>query len=535
MPINDNDLFGDSSDDEDTDEIITNSKETIHNPSSSSSSKKSIPDADNDTDEDDEMAAMFDDSSDDDGNVKHSPLKKNSNTIKRKQPSESSRNNNDTCLLWKRQRIEALRARRLAAQISNSSSNVKSKIVYPKKCSTQMNSEDIIQAKNYGSGDSYDSALIQRTKEDDDFIDAEDEDPDALRELYAEQHFDDEPTTGDYLDGDEGRYEKNRNVVGRKRRALRGPDTLSDTDWKEDDNPIMMAVRKMTKKKKVIKKLHELEQIAEELITKMDLAAKEDELLMKERRPATKKLGMLSEVLEMLTKREMMRPLLEAEFLIVAGRWIKPLPNGSLGNVTVRQKLLDSISKMTGEKGISSNDLKSSDFGKIVMSLYMHNSETLLMKRQLRTLIEQWSRPIFKKSGNMKDLDRVHALRRRSNGGLAGVVARHQASLRLDQHSYLRGDAECRGKEKDLSSIISRTVRTARDLGNNRVRVPYSKGFQYTIHPSNLYGNVADRRTHVSIVKDARDSLHSRMLEKHRPVPKNQHSVNISIEGRSAK
>ena len=46
----------------------------------------------------------------------------------------------------------------------------------------------------YQSGDSYDSEDFERTKEDDDFIDADDEDPDALKELYAE-HKDASPQT----------------------------------------------------------------------------------------------------------------------------------------------------------------------------------------------------------------------------------------------------------------------------------------------------------------------------------------------------
>ena len=100
----------------------------------------------------------------------------------------------------------------------------------------------------------------------------------------------------------------------------------------------------------------------------------------------------------------MMRPLLDLDLLVVAGTWAKPLPNGKLGNVTVRSKLLQAIGKMQGENGVTAHDLKRSNFGKVIMSLYMHKSETPELKRQHKDLIEQWSRPIFNKSGNMRDL-----------------------------------------------------------------------------------------------------------------------------------
>jgi len=434
--------------------------------------------------------------------------------------------------LSKRGRLESLKAKRLLSQNVNSSSNEKP-LINSKEDNQKEYKEELLNNKNYQSEDSYQSVLIQRTKEDVEFIDCDDEDPEALRELYKEQNFSDEWPTGKY--SDTGRLVKTGKETGKKKRSVRGPDTLSDSDWRIENNPIVIAMRKMRKKKKVVKKLHELEQIAEEFLTKMDLAANEDELLLKQRKPATRKLGMLPEVLEMLAKRDMMRPLLEADFLSVAGRWIKPLPDGKLGNVTLRRNLLSSISKMTGEKGISSNDLKRSDFGKVVMSIYMHHDETRLMKRQLKSLIEQWSRPIFKKSGNMRDLGRAYSLKRRNDTGLTGYIAKSKSSSLPEQHDFIDVDSLCKKSDNDFSSVISRKVRTSRNLGSNRVCVPYSKGFQYTIQPDNLSEGACDIKSRITKIKNGRESLHIRMLEKSRSVLKNQHSVNISIEGRPLK
>lgn len=54
------------------------------------------------------------------------------------------------------------------------------------------------------------------------------------------------------------------------------------------------------------------------------------------------------------------------------------------------------------------------------MSLYLHKSKTHAMKKELKVLIDGWSRPIFQKSSNMCDLERVHHLR--GGTGIADMI-----------------------------------------------------------------------------------------------------------------
>lgn len=374
----------------------------------------------------------------------------------------------------------------------------------------------------YNSGDTYDSgAEYIRTKEDDDFIDVEGEDEDVIREYYAEQHFDDE--RGDEAEEMEDRPRKGAGGGSKKR----GPDALSEADKRDADNPIMQAVLKMKKKKKKVKGFEELRETASEFVRQMERAASEDELSIAEKRPGLKKLQMLPEVLEMLAKKDMTRPLLEENLLIAIKRWIQPGTDGSLGNVTVRLKLLEAVSKMNGESGIDKDDLKKSDFGKLVMLLCQHKMETLEIKKVLKKLIEQWSRLIFDKSGDMRHLEQAHS--RRRDAGLASY-ARAQAPAEASSNQ-----SSSASRTNDLGDVLSKGVKQARDLGKNRVRIPYSKGFQYTVRPEDLKGDVTDKKTRISTVKETRGSLHKRMLEKTRPVSKNARSANISIEGRPTK
>jgi len=326
---------------------------------------------------------------------------------------------------------------------------------------------------------------------------------------------------------------KGKGKKGGKKRN-RGPDALDEADRNDQDNPMMEAVNRMKKRKKLVKTFEELKVIAEEFVTKMEYTADQDDLAIKERRPGMKKMLMLPEAMAMMTNSDMVRPLLESDVLSAIKRWIQPLPNGSLGNVTVRQRMIEVVAKMgTGEDhGIDTDDLKKSGFGKLVMVLYNHKKETTGMKKLLRNLIEVWSRTIFGKSGNMKDLAKVQ---RRPNTGLTGYALAASGSAAAEAEQQKPQLSVKRENNGDLGDVISSKVKQGRDSGKNRVRIPYSKGFQYTVRPSDVQGDITDKKTRIANVAEKRESLHKRMLEKGRPVNKNSRSANVSIEGRPTK
>ena len=374
----------------------------------------------------------------------------------------------------------------------------------------------------YGSEDSYQSAQFYRTKEDNDFIDMDDDDPDAINELYSEQHFDDERPMDEDEEEQKGRKKGGKSSSSSRKR---GPDALSDDD-NANDNPIMAVVNKMKRKKRATKNLTELEDEAKEFVTMMERAADDDEQAVRAKRPATRKLANLQTAVDTLARRDLMRPLLDANVLVACKRWIQPLPGGKLGNVTVRQRLISAVGNMTGENGISSHDLRQSGIGHTVMTLYKHKSETPTMKRELKKLIEQWSRPIFQKSGNMKDLEQAHAGRR--NAAMVQMQSRQM-------HTSVNKPVVRRGT-KELQSMIVSGKRGKQKEGMSRVRVPFSQGFQFTVRPQARTGNVADKRmVRAGDQKDNRGNLSKRMIEKGRAVAKNQRSANLSVEGRPTK
>lgn len=497
------DLFGSSDSGGDTDDLIADAKKAPaakkrlqkKATAPAPAKKRKLPDADKDDDDEDDL---FADSEDDE-------------PAKAKKP------------LSKRERMDALqKKKRQDTEVSQKKKKANNRL----DSVPGEGSRDEKKEKGYDSGDSYDSANFQRTKEDNDFIDMDGEDEDAIKELYSEQRFDDErPDSED--DNEDGKRKKKKSSSAPRRR---GPDALSDDDEDgADANPIMAVVKKMKKKKRVARKQTELEDEAKEFITKMENAAEDDEQAFKAKRPATKKLMLLGDVVDMLTRRDMLRLLLDMDVLAACKRWIQPLANGALGNVTVRQRIIECISKMTGEQGISSHDLKRSGIGQTIMLLFKNKSETPNMKRTLKKLIEQWSRPIFHKSGNMKDLQSAQSNYKRDPQGLSAISAAMRQAPKT-------APVAKQGRKQGLQSLIASGKTGIQKEELTRVRVPYSDGFQFTIRPESKTGNVADKRmVRPGAPKDNRGNLSKRMVEKGRAAGKNQRSANLSIEGRATK
>jgi transcription factor SPN1 len=538
------DLFADSdgSDSDDTAELVAASKKKAAASNSNSSQKPPAKSAkpppppksvaarkpalsDSDDSDDDEEGGLFDSDSDD-GDDDEGAKKKKKKPPSKEAPAQKP--------LSKKERLEALAKRNQRRNESASDKGRKEKASTAAAAGAGANKES--QDKGYDSGDTYDSGNFERTREDDDFLDTTGEDPDAVNELYAEQHFDDERP-------DRGSLSKK----SKKRKVNYDGDNSFGQDGggageggaasAEPDNPIMAAVHRMKKKKREKRTLTEMEDELRLFLGKMELAAEQDEEAIREKRPALQKLSNLNEMVEMLTRKESQRVLLDLDVLVVCKRWIQPLHNGQLGNVTVRTRILDAVGNMTGDSGITSSDLKRSEFGKVVMTLLKHKQETPQLKMKLRSLVEQWSRPIFQKSGNMRDLERVH--KNRADRGMAGL-ARQQQML---QGTAGSGTSERRAGDgsDDLHGLIAAGKKTAAESGVQRVRVPFSKGFAFSVRPEGRGGDAVEspekRRSGGtgSAPADTRDKLNKRMLEKGRAAGKNQRSANISIEGRPTK
>lgn len=358
--------------------------------------------------------------------------------------------------------------------------------------------------------------------------DFDDEDEEAQQEYNREQHFDDERPVGE--DSDDPSSKKRPTSSKSKKRKT--PSRLDGVDLTDLSNPVTQALTRMKKKTKTVANIKELEVTAGEFLREMERAAEEDERAIKERRAGMKRMAMLPRVLDMMTQRVMTKVLLEQDLLGVVKRWIQPLPNGTLGNVTLRMQLIDAIAKIgTGEDGVTMHDLKQSDFGKLIMVLFMNKKETPIMKRKLKNLIEEYSREVFGKSNNMRDLQHAQSVQR-NDVGLAGI-SRAQGLADAQAATYHRNEATRRkAKKKDLGTMISNSTKASAVSGKSRVSVPYSKGFRFTVRPANKTGDVSDRKNRQ--VREGRMDLNKRIVDRGR-MGNSKSGGNLSIEGRATK
>jgi transcription factor SPN1 len=153
------------------------------------------------------------------------------------------------------------------------------------------------------------------------------------------------------------------------------------------------------------------------------------------------------------------------------------------------------------------------------MLLYKHPSETPPLKRQLKKLIEDWSRPIFKKSDKMSDLDRYER----------PTVAAAAASG--------RGSAPKIAKKQDLDSLITsgKSKEATLSASQQHAQVPFSRGFSYQVRPADRSSSPIKPAVGQASGGEIRDKLKKRMVEKGRKVSKNQRSATLSVEGRATK
>lgn len=92
---------------------------------------------------------------------------------------------------------------------------------------------------------------------------------------------------------------------------------------------------------------------------------------------------------------------IENRVLHSLNKWLKPLPDGSLPNIRVRETVLEVLNDF---RDVPTEDLKESGMGRSIMTLWKHPSETPQNKKAAKELIERWSRPIFGISERYRDL-----------------------------------------------------------------------------------------------------------------------------------
>ncbi|KAG4300693.1 hypothetical protein PCK1_003122 [Pneumocystis canis] len=162
----------------------------------------------------------------------------------------------------------------------------------------------------------------------------------------------------------------------------------------ELDQALNEAIISSRKKKR---KDEDLEEIADDEIIalreKMRQAAIDDAQANAEKKPATHKLKMLSEVESALRKTSFTESILDNNLLEVVRIWLEPLPDRSLPALNIQKVLFSALSRLP----IQTEHLRESGVGKVILFYKQSKKPDPLIKKQADQLISEWSRPIIKR------------------------------------------------------------------------------------------------------------------------------------------
>jgi transcription factor SPN1 len=320
--------------------------------------------------------------------------------------------------------------------------------------------------------DEYDSETdIQKTKQDDEFIDEEEDDTDLLQEYENDQqNFHDErpefPNGRGGANGTLPSQEKNQPKI--------------------DDDPLSQALADMKKKKP--KELTETQkgELAHELLHKMDKSYHDDRLLYEQQLPAIHKLKLLPSIKKVLLMKQLQMTLLDYDLLSVLKSWIEPIDKTALVGLTIRLTIYELLSLMPCQ----TEHIRRSGIGKTLVSLLKHKMETAENKQKLREIIEKWSRPIFGKSVDSRALDRRHKERLQTPDEAYYI---RQQALKQQTSPRHSSSTSTTSREEDMTSLLSSKIDTIDD-SSDRVRLPLSNGFLFSSAvPSKLIGSTPSK------------------------------------------
>ncbi|KAI0734326.1 hypothetical protein C8Q72DRAFT_808948 [Fomitopsis betulina] len=206
-----------------------------------------------------------------------------------------------------------------------------------------------------------------------------------------------------------------------------------------------------------------LDRVADEEVSRlreaMVSAAQDDEAANREKLPATAKLRLLPQVMEVLRKNSLANSIVDNNLLEAVCKWLEPLPDRSLPALDIQREFFPTLKKM---EYIDTNVLKESKLGRVVLFYTKSKRVTPDIQRYANDLVSAWSRPIIKRSASYRD--------------------------RIIPTAQIGDGDGARGPER-LNTILAR----ARESDKNRVRknavmIPQRELGSYTVAPRSNVG-----------------------------------------------
>jgi hypothetical protein len=217
----------------------------------------------------------------------------------------------------------------------------------------------------------------------------------------------------------------------------------------------------------------------------------------------------LTQVTNVLNLKPVQFTLLEYDILSSLKLWIDPIDNGKgLPALSLRVPLYESLLGLPCQV----DHLKKSGIGKTVVALRGHKLESPENKKILKAIMEKWCRPIFNKSADTRNthtqritqeqhelararqqarIDKLNEDAKKPNANPYSTrdppkntaASSSAATATADEESgFEEGDAEGTG-----ANPLTEAIEGAGEVVDHtqRVRMPYTTGFYFTVRPEN--------------------------------------------------
>lgn len=381
---------------------------------------------------------------------------------------------------------------------------------------------------------------VERTADDDAFIDADDDDQDLLREYANDvQEFDDERPRG--------------GSGKRKRASGSGGGSGSGKRGAVDSEDI--SGEKRAGKGRVVKEMSDEAKraIVRNLLSQMFAAARQDVADRAAGKPAARKLSMLPAVRTAVANTTLHEFLLEGTVLGTGAQgaydtltvlqafkeWLRPLPGSELPFPQLREAVYDMLNRLP----ITLDHLRESKIGVILYALAEHPKESDANRALLKGMIERFSRAIFHKTANYKNREAVEGmLAAQESLGLVTLARSNSASSapstdaagEVDLEGGAGGGAGAgAAAAANLDALLGTDAGAAAAAeagGFRHARVPKPLVFDYVRRPVSGHVAAAEKRE----MSGGGADLSKRLKElKRTQAKKVERGAKISIEGRN--
>lgn len=177
--------------------------------------------------------------------------------------------------------------------------------------------------------------------------------------------------------------------------------------YDDDDEGIPVPQERMKKGKGNKMSEEEVKEKCVDFVTRMEQAWAEDDQSNRSKKPALKKMAMLEEATKTMLREDWHEHLLNAGVLLVATKWLSPLPDRTLPSLAIRNGMVHALSSF---REVSKYQLKESRVGAILKFLSQNDPEPSLRKAA-HDLTLQWSRTLSSASDSWAALPEVDRVR----------------------------------------------------------------------------------------------------------------------------